>query len=107
MLSGMFLLDPQKALTFRALFFRHILRIVLALAAWSVIYALFGLLLAGGPITGARVVAALKDFIWGKLHYHLWFLPMIVGLYRLPVLRPLSGARPDPISTGSSCWSLW
>lgn len=88
MLSGMFLLDPQKALSFRALFFRHILRIVLALAAWSVIYALFGLLLAGGPITGARVVAALKDFIWGKLHYHLWFLPMIVGLYFLtPVLR--------------------
>lgn len=88
MLSGMFLLDPEKHLTLRSLLFRHTLRIVAALVVWSVIYELYALFLNGDPITPAACLAAVRNILWGKLHYHLWFLPMIVGLYLFtPVLR--------------------
>ena len=81
MLSGMFLLDPKKSLSYRSLFFRQILRIVVALVVWSVVYGLFALFLNGTPLTLSALMQILRELVWGKLHYHLWFLPMIVGLY--------------------------
>lgn len=87
MLSGMFLLDPKKNVTPGSLLLRHIPRIVIALLVWSAAYAAAGLLLGGGFSLNA-FLSALRDVLWGKLHYHLWFLPMIVGLYLVtPVLR--------------------
>ena len=88
MLSGMFLLDPKKSLSYRSLFFRQILRIVVALVVWSVVYGLFALFLNGTPLTLSALMQILRELVWGKLHYHLWFLPMIVGLYLVtPFLR--------------------
>ena len=88
MLSGMFLLDPKKSLSYRSLFFRQILRIVAALVVWSVVYGLFARFLSGTPLTLSALIQVLRDLVWGRLHYHLWFLPMIVGLYlATPFLR--------------------
>ena len=85
MLSGMFLLDPERKVTGRDLL-RHGLRIAVALAAWSAIYALAGVLLDGKPL-GAWW-GEMRNVVWGKLPYHPWFLPMLLGPYLLtPVLR--------------------
>lgn len=90
MLSGMFLLDPKRELTFPDLLFRHILRLAVALAVWSVVYALYGAFLETGTVTTGDLMDGLKALVWGKLHYHLWFLPMLIGLYLVtPVLRAL------------------
>ena len=87
MLSGMFLLDPKKDLSAASLL-RHILRIAAALIVWSVIYGLAGIVPSGGPLSLAACREILLDLLWGKLHYHLWFLPMIMGLYLVtPLLR--------------------
>lgn len=88
MLSGMFLLEPKKGLSIGTLFFHHILRIVVAMLVWGAVYALVGSLLSGGSITLGGCFDALRTVLWGKLHYHLWFLPMILGLYLItPILR--------------------
>lgn len=88
MLSGMFLLDPQRELTLRTLFRHHILRIVVALVVWSLVYSLTASFLETGTLTLESFAIAVRKLVWGKLHYHLWFLPMIIGLYLVtPILR--------------------
>ena len=88
MLSGMFLLDLKREVTLHSLLFRQTLRLVAALVVWSAVYALFGAFLETGTVTLADLVGGLKELVWGKLHYHLWFLPMMIGLYLVtPILR--------------------
>ena len=88
MLSGMFMLDPGRPLPLTKLLFHHILRIVTALLFWGTVYHLVLLLEAGGAITLAAIWNAFYSVLLGDTHYHLWFLPMIVGLYLLtPLLR--------------------
>lgn len=88
MLSGMFLLDPQRPLPLSRLLFHNALRILAALLFWGAVYALAELWLAGGALTRGGVKAALLGVLRGETHYHLWFLFMILGLYLVtPVLR--------------------
>ncbi len=89
MLSGAFLLDPERDLPLKRLFSRHILRIAAALLVWGAFYALLGYFSnCGGAPTLAGMGAALYSALLGNTHYHLWFLYMIIGLYLVtPVLR--------------------
>jgi len=90
MLSGSFLLDPAKEYTLKKLYGVKILRLAAAYLFWSVFYViadhqlarLFG---SGVKLTGSQFF---MDVIAGK--YHLWFLPMMAGLYVVtPILRHL------------------
>jgi surface polysaccharide O-acyltransferase-like enzyme len=88
MLSGAFLLDPKKAVRLRDLFFKYILRVLVALVVWGVCYAVLDYGLADGRPTWAGIKSALGYVLRADTHYHLWFLYMIVGLYLVtPVLR--------------------
>ncbi len=88
MLSGMFLLDPKREVNLHSLLFRQALRLVVALVVWSAVYALFGAFLNTGSVTLNDLIDGLKALVWGNLHYHLWFLPMMIGLYLVtPILR--------------------
>ncbi|MEG0755604.1 MAG: acyltransferase family protein, partial [Oscillospiraceae bacterium] len=88
MLSGMFFLDPQKSVTLPSLFFKSILRIVVALVAWGTVYAMWTQRPTNGVYTIQWLWGALKSVLLGDTHYHLWFLYMIIGLYLLtPFLR--------------------
>lgn len=89
MLSGAFLLDPERELPLKRLFSRHILRIAAALLVWGAFYALLGYFAnCGGAPTLSGTGAALYSALLGNTHYHLWFLYMVVGLYLVtPVLR--------------------
>ena len=84
MLSGMFLLDPKRPLPLSKLFFHNILRIVIALLFWGTAYGFVD----GRSFTLSGLWSAFVGVLHGDLHYHLWFLPMILGLYLVtPVLR--------------------
>lgn len=90
MLSGMFLLDPQKELTWRGLFCRHILRLLAALLVWGSLYAVLdhGFNGPGGGLTWAGVWDGVRHVFRSETHYHLWFLYMMLGLYLVtPILR--------------------
>lgn len=88
MLSGMFMLDPKKSVRLPSLFFRHILRVFVALVVWGGVYAIFDYAWVGGRITWDSVLAALNSALHGNTHYHLWFLYIILGLYLVtPILR--------------------
>lgn len=87
MLSGMFLLDPQKPMSTRK-WLGHVRRIALTLLLWGGLYALWD---ARSAHLGLEwLLEGLISLVAGRLHYHLWFLPMLLGLYLLiPPLRAL------------------
>jgi len=85
MISGVFMLDPERPLTMKKLFTKNILRIVTAYIFWSLVYTLYIYLPAGQ--TSAREMF----FYFVKGHYHLWFLFTIVSLYIItPCLRKIT-----------------
>lgn len=103
MLSGMFLLDPDKAMP-RKKWLGHVGRLALTLLLWSCGYALWD---ARGAHMGLEwLLEALIRVVTGQLHYHLWFLPMLLGLYLLvPLFRALvRGASRRVLWYGVGLW---
>ena len=81
MLSGAWFLNPETKVTVGSLWRKNILRMLVAFAVWSVLYTAYNL------ISGQdRVTPVPQMLLQG--HFHLWFLPMIAGIYMLvPALR--------------------
>lgn len=80
MISGALLLGGHQ--TVSSIWKKNIARIMAAFCFWSLAYAGFYFL------GGASLDKTVSDFLTG--HFHLWFLPMIAGLYMLiPFLRKI------------------
>ena len=85
MVSGMFLLNPIKNLSYVDIYKKYIPRIVFSFLSWSLLYAVY-------PFVSGKMEYKpdifMRAFIFG--HYHLWYLYMIVGLYIItPLLRKI------------------
>jgi surface polysaccharide O-acyltransferase-like enzyme len=84
MISGAVFLDPARNVTIDRLYKRNIFRIFTAFVFWALFYAVYNTVMQQGETT---------DFLTMLFqgHFHLWFLPMIIGLYVLtPLLRTVS-----------------
>lgn len=89
MVSGMFLLNPEKNLSCRHIYKKYIPKIAVSFISWSLLYALYPVIAGGVQFEPDRFT---RDFIFG--HYHMWYLYMIVGLYMaLPILRRVTQDR--------------
>lgn len=78
MISGAIFLS--RTIPVRKLYTKYILRIAIAYFAWSTFYA-------------SLYAEGTNDFIHLVIagHFHLWFLPMIIGLYMIvPLLKPMA-----------------
>lgn len=88
MISGSLFLASEKP--FSAIVRTNVVRLVVAFAFWSLVYALYGMC-----IGNLNAVGFLYDLVFG--HFHMWYVPMLIGLYLLtPLLRPI--ARDDVLS---------
>lgn len=85
MVSGSLYLNPQKAITSGTILKKKVPRLLLAYVVWWLIYAL-------AIVTVWHFIK--KDPLqmdWFAPHYHLWFLPMLAGVFLLiPLLRPIA-----------------
>jgi len=89
MISGMFLLNPNKDVSLRDIYRKYIFRIVKSFVFWSLLYALYTNVNNYDSFNSDIFV---KNFISG--HYHLWYLYMIVGLYAItPILRKIAADK--------------
>lgn len=89
MLTGFFMLDPQKEIPVKKLFSRYLVRIVISLVFWSFFYA-FSLHKPYYPL--------------GSQEGHFWYLEMLIGLYlSMPILRLV--AR-NAVLLNYCCW-VW
>ena len=87
MISGMFMLSPEKDRGIKNLYSKNILHICTSFVFWSFLYALFNSI----P-TNPEISFSTRDFILRiiKGEYHLWFLFMIAGLYIVtPIIRKI------------------
>ncbi len=84
MLSGYLLLGKDYPLP--DFLKRRFSRVVIPAVFWMLIYCFYGYLAKGTPAT---IGEALKSIVTGPVHYHLWFIYLIIGLYLVyPILRP-------------------
>lgn len=84
MISGALFLHPSYQLEVKRLYRRNVLRFAVIYVIWSCVYGLRDCYVVGMFRTGWKNVV--REMIGGS--YHLWFLPMLIGLYMLlPVLK--------------------
>lgn len=91
MISGMFLLDENRTMPIGRVVRRYALPMVGLYFLWSFLYALANKVAEPVLFGGAAIDAAMvRDFLAACVEgaFHLWYLPMTVGLYLLtPLLR--------------------
>ncbi len=84
MISGALFLAPGKELDVKKLYWHNILRLAVLYIFWSCAYGLMDC--RGFDPAGIGWKDVVREMILGR--YHLWFLPMIIGIYvLLPVLK--------------------
>ncbi len=85
MISGMLFLSREGEVNLRKLYCNNILRLAVAYAVWSITYGLWDSRewTWGAGVTVRDYVA---ECVLGR--YHLWFIPMLIGIYMLlPVIK--------------------
>lgn len=81
MISGCSFLDPKRNITVSKLYRKNILKMLIFFFFWSVFYATYNILAKQNGDASFLTMTF-------QGHFHLWFLPMIIGMYMLtPVLR--------------------
>jgi len=89
MISGAFLLDPEREYSLTKLYKSKILRVVTAFVFWSGFYAVINAFKRNLPFGKKFILEFLTDFIMGERH--LWFLFTIAFLYMItPFLRKIT-----------------
>ena len=84
MLSGFLLLGKDYELGY--FLNRRFSRVVVPALFWMVIYSFYNFKAKGAPAT---VADAIRGIVEKPVHYHLWFIYLIIGLYMIyPILRP-------------------
>jgi surface polysaccharide O-acyltransferase-like enzyme len=85
MISGALFLDTKKEINIRTLFGKNILHIALVYLFWSTLYIIYLEIYKNGERNIAGIIG---DILVGP--FHLWFLPMLIGLYIItPILRTI------------------
>lgn len=88
MISGAFLLNPQKKIKLAEIYCKYISRLVIALIITGISYIIFLGVLEGKKIDIQFIINGIKEVIKGNVRYHLWFIYVIIGLYIItPILR--------------------
>lgn len=88
MISGTLFLNPSREVTVRSVLTKRIPRLLLAYVFWWVIYSAILIVESTwlSPWTGMTYTSA-----YLQPYFHLWFLPMLMGVYLLiPILRKVA-----------------
>lgn len=91
MVSGMFMLSSEKDRGLKDLYFNKILRLAISFLSWSALYIVLYKIpsfITHKQTTQLNCIDLLNLLLKGK--YHLWFIPMIIGLYIVtPILKKI------------------
>lgn len=92
MISGLFMLDPNRPKPLKDLYTKNIFKIFTAYVFWSCIYVVFNFFFSEiyDKYSGITLIKVLiKNIAYGG-DYHLWYLPMLLGLYiATPIFRKI------------------
>lgn len=84
MISGALFLRPDYEMDIKQLYKHNILRLLVLYVVWSCVYGLWDA--RNFQYAEAGWKPYVREMLYGR--YHLWFLPMLIGIYvLLPLLR--------------------
>ncbi|MBQ9142554.1 MAG: acyltransferase family protein [Lachnospiraceae bacterium] len=84
MISGALFLSPEYQLDIKRLYQHNVLRLLIMYIIWSCVYGMWDCMVFGLWEQGWKAI--IRELIQGR--YHLWFLPMLIGIYMLlPMLK--------------------
>ena len=83
MVTGTLLLNKDRTVTIKDVFRKYILRILIALAAFSLIFALFDMLMNKDGFGAAFLAKGFLNALTGNGWAHMWYLYLLIGLYLL------------------------
>lgn len=84
MISGALFLEREKQTPWKRMFSHNILRLMVCYFLWNALYGLYDCY--GFGYENLTIRQMLKEMLSGR--YHLWFLPMLAGIYALcPILQ--------------------
>ncbi len=90
MASGAVMLDSNKPLSLKKLYLKNILRIIIAMLFWGMLYKLYHLNEADNLSFGTAV-SAFKEVIFFNQEFHFYYMHMIILVYVfLPITRTLA-----------------
>lgn len=93
MISGLFMLDPNRSKSLKDLYTKNIFRIFTSYIFWSWIYVVFKFFFTEtyDKYSGIALVKVwIRNLAYGG-DYHLWYLPMLLGLYiATPIFRKIT-----------------
>lgn len=88
MISGALMLDPEKEISIKRLLCHNVLRLLAVWYIWTFIY-MVSYHFRTGFHSKDEFINLLRSFLCADGTYHLWFIPMLAGLYLLtPVVKP-------------------
>lgn len=89
MVTGYLMLDTKKDLSVKKIYFKYILRVIVAAFVYGLFYKILRVLLDNSYHgIGSFIKSYLLDFVTGNLEFHFWYVFAIIGVYiTLPVLR--------------------
>lgn len=94
MISGALLLDENYPFSTGRFWRKNILRLALCYYGWLGFYNTLPFFRGDLALTFENIKHQVEQVLIGKGIYHLWFIPMLLGLYILtPVLRPAFAKR--------------
>lgn len=88
MVSGIFFLSPERRVVPGKIWRKNIMKMAFAYIFWSLLYGLMRIhyMDPQPEITGQLLIQE-----WMNQQTHLWYIPMIIGLYILaPIIRPIT-----------------
>ncbi|MDD6154697.1 MAG: acyltransferase family protein [Eubacteriales bacterium] len=93
MITGALMLDPARELPIKKIYKKYILRMVLALAVFTLIYQLYDFAIAGDhePI----LKAWLTDLIFARGWRYLWYIYLLISVYMMLPLFRAATCSPD------------
>lgn len=84
MISGASFLSPERNVPIKKTYRKNIARMLYAFGFWTLFYALYNTF-SGQDLHDDFITMIFQG------HFHLWFIPMIIGMYMItPLLRPVA-----------------
>lgn len=83
MVSGALLLDGDRPLPLKKLFGKYILRVVMAIVVFCLLFRALEIFVNREPLTVETAFSGVKEMFTGTSWSHLWYLYLLVGIYLL------------------------
>lgn len=88
MISGTLFLNPEKHIDLKLLYRKYISRLFITLVIWNIFYQGFFDCILPCLINHESFITCIPKLF--ELHFHMWFLPMMIGIYIIiPLLKAI------------------